>query len=541
MGSIETTSVEELDALIIGAGFSGVYQLKRLRDDGFKAKLVDAGSDYGGIWYWNRYPGARVDSHAPNYQFSDPELWQNYHWKQRFPNHKQLREYFQFVAEKWDLRKDTYFNTYISSATWDEAQYKWIIKANDGRIFKATFFLAHTGISASRSFPDWKGISSFKGLMVHSSYWPHDEPDLKGKRVAVVGTGSTGVQLSHAVSEVAGELVVFQRTPALCLPMRQVDYATDEGAIEKSKLKEFFEVRNNGYWGFEFGLLNKKTFDDDEVQRRATYEALWEEGDFKYWLGSYMDLLFDAKANNEAYKFWREKTRARINDPRIQDLLAPEEQPYPFGCKRVPLERGFYEIFNKPNVHLVDINKSPVVEVTEKGIRTTEKEWEFDVIILATGFDAVTGGLTTIDIRGIGNQSIKEKFSKHGPTTYCGICVAGFPNMFFSYGPQSPAAFSNGPTSAEVQCDWIADVMNDLRRAEISSIVADEAGEKAWVDHVEAVAYSSLLPKAKSWYMGDNIPGKPRASLMYLGGLPGYHERLRNCISNGYKDFTLKG
>ncbi|OTA63109.1 FAD/NAD(P)-binding domain-containing protein [Hypoxylon sp. EC38] len=541
MGSIETTSVEELDALIIGAGFSGVYQLKRLRDDGFKAKLVDAGSDYGGIWYWNRYPGARVDSHAPNYQFSDPELWQNYHWKQRFPDHKQLREYFQFVAEKWDLRKDTYFNTYISSATWDEAQYKWIIKANDGRIFKATFFLAHTGISASRSFPDWKGISSFKGLMVHSSYWPHDEPDLKGKRVAVVGTGSTGVQLSHAVSEVAGELVVFQRTPALCLPMRQVDYATDEGAIEKSKLKEFFEVRNNGYWGFEFGLLNRKTFDDDEVQRRATYEALWEEGDFKYWLGSYMDLLFDAKANNEAYKFWREKTRARINDPRIQDLLAPEEQPYPFGCKRVPLERGFYEIFNKPNVHLVDINKSPVVEVTEKGIRTTEKEWEFDVIILATGFDAVTGGLTTIDIRGIGNQSIKEKFSKHGPTTYCGICVAGFPNMFFSYGPQSPAAFSNGPTSAEVQCDWIADVMNDLRRAEISSIVADEAGEKAWVDHVEAVAYSSLLPKAKSWYMGDNIPGKPRASLMYLGGLPGYHERLRNCISNGYKDFTLKG
>ncbi|KAI0148205.1 cyclopentanone 1,2-monooxygenase [Hypoxylon sp. NC0597] len=541
MGSTEATRVEELDALIIGAGFSGVYQLKRLRDDGYRVKLVEAGSDYGGIWYWNRYPGARVDSHAPHYQFSDPELWQNYHWKQRFPDHKQLREYFQFVAEKWDLRKDTYFNTYISSATWDETQYKWIIKTKDGRIFKATFFLPHTGIAASRSLPDWKGISSFKGLMVHSSYWPHDEPDLKGKKVAVVGTGSTGVQLSHAVSEVAGELVVFQRTPALCLQMNQVDYADDEEAIEKSKLKEFFEVRDKGYWGFDFDLIHKNSFDDDEAQRRATFEALWKAGDFTYWLGNYMDILFDTKANNEVYKFWREKTRARINDPRIRDLLAPEEPPYPFGCKRVPLERGYYEMFNKPNVHLVDVNETPVVEVTEKGIRTTEKEWEFDVIVLATGFDAVTGGLTTIDIRGIGNQSIKEKFSQRGPTTYCGICVAGFPNMFFSYGPQAPTAFCNGPTCAEVQCNWIADVMNNLRRAGVSSIVADEASEKAWGEHVEAVAYASLLPKAKSWYMGDNIPGKPRASLMYLGGLPNYHEKLRSCASNGYKGFHFEG
>ncbi|KAI1372637.1 cyclopentanone 1,2-monooxygenase [Hypoxylon crocopeplum] len=541
MASTEAIKVEELDALVIGAGFSGVYQLKKLRDEGYKVKLVEAGSDYGGIWYWNRYPGARVDSHAPHYQFSDPILWKNFHWSQRFPDHKELRRYFKFVAEKWDLRKDTYFDTYVTSATWDEEQYKWIINTKDGRTFKATFFLPHTGIAASRAVPDWKGVKSFKGLMIHSSYWPHDEPELKGKKIAVVGTGSTGVQLSHTISEDAGELVVFQRTPAMPLHMRQIDYAEDEEAMSKDALEKFFKVCPDGYWGFDFGFIQKGTFDDDEAQRRANYEALWKAGDFTYWLGTYTDMLFNPDANHEAYKFWREKTRARINDPKLQELLAPEKQPYPFGTKRVPLERGYFDMFNKPNVHLVDVNHTPVVEVTEKGIRTTEKEWDFDIIILATGFDAVTGGLTSIDIRGIGGQSLKDKFQARGPTTYCGISVAGFPNMFFSSGPQAPTAFCNGPTCSELQGNWIADVMNRLSKAGISSIVADEESEKEWIDHVEAVAYASLLPKGKSWYMGDNIPGKPRRVQMYLGGVPNYHEKLRSCASNGYKGFHFEG
>ncbi|KAI1478867.1 cyclopentanone 1,2-monooxygenase [Daldinia eschscholtzii] len=541
MGSLEAKQVEELDALVLGAGFSGVYQLKRLRDEGYKVKLVEAGSDYGGIWYWNRYPGARVDSHAPHYQFSDPELWQNWHWKQRFPDHKELREYFKFVAEKWDLRKDTYFDTYISSAIWDEDDRKWVITAKDGRVFKSTFFLPHTGIAASRSIPNWKGISSFKGLIVHSSYWPHDEPDLKGKKVAVIGTGSTGVQLSHAVSEVAGELVVFQRTPAMPLQMRQVNYADDEEPMPKKEMAEFFENCHDRYWGFDFELLPKNTFDDDEATRQATYEKLWENGDFTFWLGTYSDMLFSPEANHEAYKFWREKTRARLNDPRHQELLAPTNQPYPFGCKRVPLENGYFDMFNKPNVDLVDVNQTPVVEVTEKGIRTAEKEFEFDIIVLATGFDAVTGGLTTMDIRGIGGQTIKDKFQKKGPSTFCGICVAGFPNMFFSNGPQAPSAFCNGPTCSEIQGDWIVDVMNRLRKAGLNSIVADEAGEKTWTDHVEGVAHASLLPKAKGWYMGDGIPGKPRATQMYLGGVPNYKASLGSSVSRGYKGFHFEG
>ncbi|KAI8957561.1 cyclopentanone 1,2-monooxygenase [Daldinia sp. FL1419] len=541
MGSLEPVRVEELDALVIGGGFAGVYQLKKLRDEGYNVKLVEAGSGYGGVWYWNRYPGARVDSHAPHYQFSDPELWQNWHWKTRFPDHKELRAYFEFVGEKWDLRKDTYFNTSVQSAVWNEDELKWIITTNDGRVFRATFFIPHTGIAASRSTPEWKGIDSFKGLIFHSSYWPHDEPDLKGKKVAVVGTGSTGVQLSHALSEVVGELTVFQRTPALPLRMRQLHYADDEEPMPKEELAEFFDKCHGRYWGFDFEFLSRKTFDDDEETRRATYEELYKNGDFTFWLGSYADLLFDDEANQEAYKFWREKTQVRINDPRLRELLAPTKRPYPFGCKRVPLEDGYFDMFNKPNVDLVDVKQTPVVEVTENGIRTTEKEHEFDVIVLATGFDAVTGGLTKMDIRGVGGQTVKDKFQKSGPVTFCGICIAGFPNMFFSNGPQSPSAFCNGSTCAEVQGNWIADVMNQLRKVGLGSIVADEAGEKLWTEHVEAVAYSSLLPKATGWYMGDNIEGKPRMSQMYLGGVPTYRASLGYSVANGYKGFHFEG
>ncbi|KAI5858258.1 cyclopentanone 1,2-monooxygenase [Durotheca rogersii] len=538
MGS--RTYAQELDALIIGAGFSGVYQLKRLRDEGYSAKIVEAGDNYGGVWYWNRYPGARVDSHAPHYQFSDPELWKDFHWSQRFPDHVELRRYFEHVAEKWDLRKDTYFNTFVTSAVWDEAAQKWIVTAKDGRVFRATFFLPHTGIAASRAFPDWKGRDRFRGVQLHSSFWPHAEPDWKGKRIAVIGTGSTGVQMSHALSEGAGELVVFQRTPALPLRMRQVDYGAGEEPVAKEELGDFFRRRGEGPWGFDFGLLPRRTFDDDGAARRATLEALWRAGDFTYWIGNYSDTLFDLAANREVYDFWRDKTRARLHDERLRRLLAPQDPPYPFGCKRVPLEQGYFEMFNQPNVHLVDVNETPVVEITEAGIRTTEKEWEFDIIILATGFDAVTGGLTQIDIRGVGGETVREKFARDGPTTYYGLSVAGFPNMFFSYGPQSPSAFCNGPTCAELQGEWIVGIINHVRDAGLASVVPDEASERAWAAQVNAIAESTLIPRAKSWYMGDGIPGKRRASLMFLGGLTNYMTELKSCAAEGYTGFRFE-
>ncbi|CAJ2499862.1 Uu.00g027150.m01.CDS01 [Anthostomella pinea] len=542
MGLINPVKVEDLDALIIGAGFSGVYQLKRLREEGYKAKLVDSGSSYGGIWHWNRYPGARVDSHAPHYQFSDAELWNNWHWKQRFPAHTELRAYFDFVADKWDLTKDTYFETYISSAFWDESQARWFIQASDGRVFRAQFFLPNTGIAAKRSFPSWKGLSSFKGTVIHSSYWPHEEPDLVGKKVAMVGTGSTGVQIAQSLSTVAAELVVFQRTPAMAIPMKQVDYQDGESAMPKDAYPEFFKSVVDRFFGLNFQFVPRSTFDDDDAKRRATYESLWQQGDFAFWLGCYSDMPFNRAANHEAYKFWREKIRARIHDPRVRDMLAPEVPPHPFGCKRVPLENGYYEIFNKPNVQLVDINHTPVVEVTAQGLKTTEQTWDVDVIVLATGFDAVTGGLTNIDIRGVSGRSLREKWQQHqGPTTNLGISVAGFPNMFFSYGPQAPTAFCNGPTCAEFQGDWIVGAIKHVRDRGLRSIVASEENERAWGKETNNIANATLLPQAKSWYMGDNIPDKPRSSLMYFGGVPSYYRKLEECASNGYAGFHTQG
>ena len=498
-GPVEDLSagVQNLDALVVGAGFGGVYQLWRLRQEGYNVKLVDCASDYGGVWYWNRYPGARVDSPIPLYEFSDPALWQEWNWKQRFPDHSELRAYFNFVADKWNLRKDTLFDTYIESATWDDAEGKWTIRATDGPVFKAKFFLPNTGFAAKRHIPDWKGLDSFKGTWVHPSYWPHEEPHLSGKKVAVIGTGSTGVQLATDLTPVVGELVVFQRTPNLGLPMKQINYEGDEQTFPRSKYPHIFAHRQDSFSGFNFDFLPRKTFDDTPEQRKATYESLWKEGDFHFWLATYQDMLFSTEANREAYNFWRDKTRARINDPRLKEILAPTTQPHAFGCKRISLENGYFEVFNQPHVHLVDVNETPVVEVTENGIKTTEKEWEFDYVVCATGYDAITGGLMAIDIRGVGGQSLKEKW-QNGVATYLGISVAGFPNMFFTYGPQAPTALCNGPTCAELQGEWIVSVMNYMREKGLKKIEADRESEKKWAADIWTLANTSLLPTTKS-------------------------------------------
>ncbi|KAK5262978.1 hypothetical protein LTR96_011575 [Exophiala xenobiotica] len=406
-------TVEDLDALIVGAGFGGVYQLRRLRQEGYKAKLVDSASDFGGVWYWNRYPGARVDSSIPLYEFSDAELWREWSWSQRFPGSEELRAYFRFVAQKWDLQRDTYFNTLSA--------------------------LRH-GMTMKQN-----GIDKFKGTWLHPSYWPEDELDLKGKRVAVIGTGSMGIQLAQELSKVAGEFVLFQRTPNMALPMKQVEYVGDEQAFSRDEYARFMEDRLHSFGGMAFNFVDRLTFDDTPEQRQAFYQQLWNEGDFHFWLAGYKDTLFDWDANAEAYTFWRDKVRARIRDPNLQEVLAPTVQPHAFGCKRVSLENKYYEIFSESHVSLVDVKSTPIVEVTENGIRTTEKEWNFDCIICATGYDAITGGLNEIDIRGKSGQKLKDKWTQ-GVRTFLGMAVAGFPNMFFTCGPQAPTALCNGPT-----------------------------------------------------------------------------------------------
>lgn len=523
MGSHAHSPIE-LDALIVGAGFGGVYQLKTLRDMGYKVKLVEMGSDYGGVWFWNRYPGARVDSPIPFYEFDDPELWKDWTWKQRYPSSGDLRAYFAYVANKsvlfptpcirmtdenhrkgnvaniyrrWDLRKDTQFNTTVASAVWDNEQLKWTIETKQGYSFKAKYFLLNTGFAAKRYIPDWKGIESFKGIFLHPSYWPHENLDLEGKRVAVIGTGSTGVQIAQALAPVAGELVVFQRTPNTALPMGQVNYSNGDQAHPKEAYPDLYHARKKSFGGFDFNFLGRGTFQDPPEARKVQYEQLWKEGDFKFWLATYQDMLFEKKANDEAYAFWRDKTRARIRDRRVQDILAPMEAPYPFGCKRIQLESGFFEIFDQPHVSLVDINSTPIEGMTKNGVKTSEKEWSFDFIICATGFDSLTGGLTQIDIRGTTGESLKEHW-KNGTYTYLGMASSGFPNLFFTYGPQAPAAFCNGPTCAQVQGDWIASMMEHMKQQGLGAIEALRSSEEKWRQIVLDIGNSTLLPAAKS-------------------------------------------
>jgi cation diffusion facilitator CzcD-associated flavoprotein CzcO len=365
----------ELDAVIVGAGFGGAYQLKRLREEGYNVKLIDNATSWGGVWYWNRYPGACVDSTIPHYEFSDPKIWKEWRWKERFPGSEELRQYFEFVAKNWDLNKDAIFSTTVTSTTWDEESSKWLVTTNSGEQFTARYLLLNTGFSAKRHIPNWPGIEKFRGTFVHPSYWPKQEPDLSGKRVAVIGTGSTGIQLAQEMSKVAGEFVLFQRTPHLTLPMKQVEYDGDGQAIPASQYPGFFKKRNETFGGFDFNFLTRGTFDDSPEKRQETYEELWSKGDFHFWLATYRDMLFDEEANKEA------KVRARIQDPRLQEILAPEIQPHALGCKRISLENGFYEIFNQPNVKLVDMKSTPITEVTEKGIKTTDEDFEFDYII----------------------------------------------------------------------------------------------------------------------------------------------------------------
>lgn len=506
--------IQELDAVIVGAGFAGVYQLKRLRDAGYTVKLVESGGDYGGVWYWNRYPGARVDSAVPHYEFSDPALWEDWTWTQRFPGSAELRDYFAYVADKWDLRKDTKFDSFVEAAIWDEEQAKWTVRTREGERFKTRFLLLNTGIAAKRYTPNWKGIDEFKGkcsapdlrfsdtdqkigTFIHPSYWPHKDPDLAGKKIAIIGTGSTGVQLATELSKIAGHLTLFQRTPNLAIPMKQVDYELPEQALAKSLYPSLFSHRVDYFSGFSFGFLSRATFDDTPEERIKTYESLWAEGDFKFWLATYRDMLFDEGANREAYNFWRDKTRARIQDSKIADILAPMQQPHAFGCKRISLENGYFEIFNSPHVSLVDTSATPIVEITETGIKTVEKIREFDHIICATGFDAVTGGLAQIDIKGSCGESLSEHW-KGGAKTYLGLCIAGFPNLFFTYGPHGPTALCNGPTCAELQGGWILDAMDYMKEKGLKRMEAKVESEVKWKEKVWDLANASLLPSTKS-------------------------------------------
>ena len=441
-----------------------------------------------------------------------------------------------------DVRKDTAFNTKVVDAQFDESSGKWLVRAEDGRVAKCTFLLLATGFAAKRHFPDWPGLETFKGDMHHSSFWPEEGVHVKGKRVGVVGTGSTGVQMSQELAKEVGEdgaLTVFQRTPNLALPMQQRKLTREEQDDIKHNYPQFYKDRLTTFAGFLFDWAEKKTFDDGPEEREKFYQDKWDKGGFHFWVANYKDLLYEAEPNREAYNFWAKKQRERIQDSRKKDILAPLEPPHSFGTKRPSLEQDFYEQFNRPNVDVVDIKQNPVKEVVEDGVILQDgSHHKLDILALATGFDSVTGGMKNMGLKDVHGVDLNEKW-KTGTWTHLGITCNGFPNMFFLYAAQAPTAFSNGPTTVEMQGDFITKMIKDMREQGIKYIDPTKAAEDEWRKVVTDLNDETLFPGTSSWYNGGNVPGKPREQLNYLGGVPKYYQTLKDCHEHPFRGFNV--
>ncbi|HWY14060.1 MAG TPA: NAD(P)/FAD-dependent oxidoreductase [Rhizomicrobium sp.] len=465
-------------------------------------------------------------------------MWRKWQFSELYPSWQELRQYFRYVDEKLGLSRDIRFNRRVNEAQFDPTHNHWIVRSSDGSVASARYLVLCTGVSTKPYIPDLPGLNDFGGERHHTALWPQQGLDMHGKRVGVIGTGASGVQVAQEAAGTAAHLTVFQRTPNMALPMRQKKLDDNTVRRMKEKYPEMFDRRAKTFAGFDYDVLAKSALEVSDDERQATFERLWEIGGFAPWIGSFNDILLNEEANHAAYKFWRDKTRPRINDPAVAEILAPTEPIHPFGVKRPSLEQNFYEIFNQPNVKLVDLRSTPIERVTRKGIKTAAGEYELDILVLATGFDAVTGGLTSIDIRGTQGETLKEKWAK-GVRAHLGMAVAGFPNLLFVYGPQSPNAFCNGPTCAELQGDWIARLLDHLRQRNYTRVEATVSAEEAWRAQVLAVADTTLFPRADSWYFGANIPGKPREMLAFAGGLPAYMAKCRESAERGYEGFAI--
>lgn len=438
----------ELDVLIVGAGLSGIFNLHTTRKVGFSVKILEKGDKLGGVWYWNHYPGARVDTEFRDYQYSIEELWKDWNWSERFPDQGELMRYFEYVDQKLEISKDVLFNTRVVSARFNPNLDRWDVSTDNGLVVRPRFMILCTGICSESYIPLFKGLESFRGIIHHTARWPQEGVDMRDKRVGVIGTGASGVQVIQEAGPICAHLTVFQRTATPCLPMKQ--YKLDN--ITQNKLKEtypdMFKKRKSTLGGFYFDAIYDKFLELSKEQRSRVLEELWQKGGMHYWTGGFTDMFTDEAVNDEIYEFWRKKTLARIKDPEIQEILAPKIPPHPFGIKRHPMEQNYYEMFNLPNVTVVHLAHNPVDEITNGGLRTKDgTEHELDIIVLATGFNAYTENISRINIEGTDGITIGEKWKKK-VSTYLGLACAGYPNMFLIYGPQAPSALCNGPTCA---------------------------------------------------------------------------------------------
>jgi len=532
-------SVTELDVIVVGAGFSGLHILHEFLKRGYNVHLYDDGDGVGGTWDKNNYPGARVDSEVWVYQFTDPDIWQNYTFTEKFPSWRELKPYFNFVADKWELRPHMTFNTRLEGATFDEQENMWHAKFNDGTVRRARHLVLAMGSTTTPAMPKIAGIETFKGEAYHSARWPKEEVSFQGKRVAVIGTGASGVQTIQEASRVADHLTVFQRTPNLALPMGQESYTSDEYAKMRPLIESAMTYSRQTYAGFAYDLGQRPWNDHTDREKTTILRRNWEQRGFRFWLGAPADLFFDEECNRDHYYFWRDQTRKRIKKEHLIELLAPTEPPHPFGAKRPCLEQWYFDVYNQDNVDLVDTNTNPIECITENGIVAGGVMREFDCIVYATGFNNCTGAVAALDIKDGSGRSIKDLWDEKY-LTYLGKMVPGFPNLLFTYALQSPSAFLNGPTAAELEGDWVVKTVEHLDMKGVRRYEAKMDAAQSWAQKCNDIANMSLMPKAKSWYMGANVPGKRPEIQMFIGGQIAYKTALEEEMEKGYPGLVLK-
>ena len=536
-GKIQTTDAAAYDAVVVGAGFAGMYMLHRLRGLGFSARVYEQGDGVGGTWYWNRYPGARcdVESMQYSYSFSD-ELQQQWDWSERYAPQPEILKYANHVADRFDLRRDIQFSTRVERAMFDEAASLWSVTTSQGDTVSARHVILATGCLSNARMPDIKGLKEFKGEVYHTGHWPHHPVDFTGKRVAVIGTGSSAIQSVPVIADQASHLTVFQRTANFSIPARNAALTAEERDSFRSRYPEIRRfAREESRNGIVQELPDRGALDDGDNERRAKYEERWAKGGLTF-MGIYNNLALYKAANDTAAGFVRGKIAEIVRDPDTAKLLQPND--HPIGSKRICIDSDYYAAFNRPNVTLVDIKSSGIDAILPNAVRVGGKDYEVDALVLATGFDAMTGSVAKIDIVGRDGKTLNQKWAE-GPRTYLGLMSSGFPNLFVITGPGSPSVLSNMIVSIEQHVDWIADCIGFMRDRGFAAMEAERDAEDKWVAHVNEVAHGTLYPQANSWYMGANIPGKPRIFMPYIGGVGVYRQICNDIAAKGYEGFAM--
>ncbi|WP_342503555.1 NAD(P)/FAD-dependent oxidoreductase [Lysinibacillus sp. FSL L8-0126] len=534
---MNSQTIKEVDAVVLGAGFAGLYMLHQLRSKGFSTIVCEAGDGVGGVWYWNRYPGARCDIESIyyNYTFSK-ELYEEWTWTSRFPEQAEILRYLNYVADRFQLRTDIQFNTRVTAAHFDEERHKWIVYLNDGQHILAKYFITGIGCLSAANVPNIQGLQQFSGNWYHTGHWPHEKVDFTGKRVGIIGTGSSGIQAIPVIAKEAEQLTVFQRTPQYTIPARNHPY--DENFIKETKqnFEALKQSMRNSISGTPFAQNQQSAMEDSDDKRMTVFEEAWAQGGFAF-AATYDDLLTNEQSNEKAAEFIRSKIRQIVKDPVVAEKLCPK---YMYGTKRQVLDSDYFEAYNRENVVLVNVKESPIKKITETGIQTTDEHYDLDRIIFATGYDGMTGPLFKIDIRGRNGETLKEKWEDGASVqTYLGLTTAGFPNLFMITGPESPSVLVNMPIAIEQHVEWIAQCIDYLREHDIDLVEPHKEAKEAWSKHCREVANTTLYVKGDSWYTGANIEGKPRSFLIYLGGFDYYTKHCHEVAQNNYEGFKL--